>query len=250
MMEKLGHRRAFARAPTAAIPNAPNAANYDEAKAQSLPGAARSAETGQRQAGEVPRRTGGRSAARNSWSCSTARSTAACRSTCPRSPGRSSDRATRRRRRREAVCSASSSATSTTPAIPLINVDIEVELTTPAGAKGVPVIIEFFPFEFGGAHSAAPPPPTWQEQVIARGWAYAILSPSSTSRPTTAPGSPRGIIGLVNKGQPREPDDWGALQRLGLGRVARCSTIWKPIRTWMRNAPSSRACRASARRRW
>ena len=36
-------------------------------------------------------------------------------------------------------------------AYPLINVDIEAELTTPQrDAKGVPVIVEFFPFEFRG----------------------------------------------------------------------------------------------------
>src|SRR4051812_46009727 len=33
---------------------------------------------------------------------------------------------------------------------PLISVDIEAELTTPKGAKRVPVIVEFFPFEFRG----------------------------------------------------------------------------------------------------
>ena len=75
-------------------------------------------------------------------------------------------------------CSASSSVTSTTRAYPLVNVDIEAELTTPRDAKGVPVIVEFFPFEFRGRFPP-PPSPTWQEQVIARGWAYAILSTST-----------------------------------------------------------------------
>ena len=35
-------------------------------------------------------------------------------------------------------------------------------------------------------------------------------------RPTTAR-DPRGIIGLVNKGQPRKPDDWGALRAWAWG---------------------------------
>ena len=70
---------------------------------------------------------------------------------------------------------------------PAINVDIELYLTTKAGAKGVPVIIEFFPPEWA-ARIPPQPSPSWQEQVIARGWAYAIfLRPAS--RPTTAPGS-------------------------------------------------------------
>jgi hypothetical protein len=98
---------------------------------------------------------------------------------------------------------------------PLINVDIEVELTTPRDARGVPVVVEFFPFEFRGRFPA-PPPPTWQEQVIARGWAYAIIS-TSTIQADNGAGLSRGIIGLVNKGQPRSPDDWGALRAWAWG---------------------------------
>jgi hypothetical protein len=98
---------------------------------------------------------------------------------------------------------------------PLVNVDIEAELTTPLGAKGVPVIVEFFPFEFRGRFPA-PPSPSWQEQVIARGWAYAILS-TNTIQADNGAGLTRGIIGLVNKGQPRKPDDWGALRAWGWG---------------------------------
>src|SRR5688572_28522306 len=98
---------------------------------------------------------------------------------------------------------------------PLVNVDIEPELTTPLGAKGVPVIVEYFPFEFRGRFPA-PPSPSWQEQVIARGWAYAILS-TITIQADNGAGLTRGIIGLVNKGQPRKPDDWGALRAWGWG---------------------------------
>jgi hypothetical protein len=100
-------------------------------------------------------------------------------------------------------------------AYPLIDVNIEAELTTPKGARGVPVIVEFFPFEFRGRFPA-PPPPTWQEQVIARGWAYAILS-TTTIQADNGAGLTRGIIGLVNKGQPRKPDDWGALRAWAWG---------------------------------
>ena len=98
---------------------------------------------------------------------------------------------------------------------PLVNVDIELYLTTPAGAKGVPVIIEFFPPEWA-ARMPPQPSPTWQEQVIARGWAYAILSPTSIQADNGA-GLTRGIIGLVNKGQPRKPDDWGSLRAWAWG---------------------------------
>ncbi|HEV7608583.1 MAG TPA: hypothetical protein VGO61_14660 [Steroidobacteraceae bacterium] len=98
---------------------------------------------------------------------------------------------------------------------PLVNVDIELYLTTPAGAKGVPVIIEFFPPEWA-SRIPPQPSPTWQEQVIARGWAYAILSPTSIQADNGA-GLTKGIIGLVNKGKSRAPDDWGALRAWAWG---------------------------------
>lgn len=100
-------------------------------------------------------------------------------------------------------------------AYPLVGVDIEAELTTPKDARGVPVIVEFFPFEFRGRFPA-PPSPTWQEQIIARGWAYAILS-TSTIQADNGAGLTKGIIGLVNKGQTRKPDDWGALRAWAWG---------------------------------
>ena len=100
-------------------------------------------------------------------------------------------------------------------AYPAISVDIDLTLTTPVGAKGVPVIVEFFPAEWA-ARIPPQPKPTWQEQVIARGWAYAILSPTSIQADDGA-GLTRGIIGLVNHGQPRRPDDWGALKAWAWG---------------------------------
>jgi hypothetical protein len=100
-------------------------------------------------------------------------------------------------------------------AYPLVEVGIEVELTTPKGARAVPVVVEFFPFEFRGRFPA-PPSPTWQEQVIDRGWAYAMISTSSIQADNGA-GLTRGIIGLVNRGQPRKPEDWGALRAWAWG---------------------------------
>ena len=98
---------------------------------------------------------------------------------------------------------------------PAIAVDIDLSLTTPAGAKNRPVILEFFPVEWA-ARMPPQPSPTWQEQVIARGWAYAILSPTSIQADNGA-GLNRGIIGLMNKGQPRKIDDWGALKAWAWG---------------------------------
>ena len=58
------------------------------------------------------------------------------------------------------------------------------------------------------------PPST--EQLISGGWAYALIDPGSIQADNGA-GLTRGIIGLVNKGQPRKPDDWGALRAWAWG---------------------------------
>lgn len=58
------------------------------------------------------------------------------------------------------------------------------------------------------------PPST--EQLIADGWGYATVNPASIQADNGA-GLTRGIIGLVNKGQPRKPDDWGALRAWAWG---------------------------------
>jgi hypothetical protein len=114
---------------------------------------------------------------------------------------------------------------------PAITVDIQLTLTTPANATGpVPVIMEFGftglpggrgpgPARAGAAPPVLPPAPagpTWQQQVLAKGWGYAILSPTSIQADNGA-GLTEGIIGLVNKGQPRKPDDWGALRAWAWG---------------------------------
>jgi hypothetical protein len=52
--------------------------------------------------------------------------------------------------------------------------------------------------------------------VLARGWGYAILMPTSFQADNGA-GLTEGIIGLVNKGQPRKLDDWGTLRAWAWG---------------------------------
>jgi hypothetical protein len=52
--------------------------------------------------------------------------------------------------------------------------------------------------------------------VLARGWGYAVLIPTSFQADTGA-GLNEGIIGLVNKGQPRKLDDWGTLRAWAWG---------------------------------
>jgi hypothetical protein len=109
-------------------------------------------------------------------------------------------------------------------AFPAIKVEINLLLVTPAKAsKAVPVVMEFgyirSPFNPGpikpiGLGSASEP--TWQEQLISRGWGYAIIEPSSIQADNGA-GLTKGIIGLVNKGRRRKPYEWGALRAWAWG---------------------------------
>ena len=111
-------------------------------------------------------------------------------------------------------------------AYPAVTVDIQLTLTTPAAAAGpVPVMMElsFSPEvmamiakRFPEMAAAASKGPTWQQQVLAKGWGYAIYIPTSVQA-DKGDGLTEGIIGLVNKGQPRKLDDWGALRAWAWG---------------------------------
>jgi len=70
------------------------------------------------------------------------------------------------------------------------------------------------PFTFPQLNEDGDLPNTWQ--LVAAGWGFAMLDPASVQADDGA-GITRGIIGLVNKGQPRKPEDWGALRAWAWG---------------------------------
>ena len=95
-------------------------------------------------------------------------------------------------------------------AYPQIDVDIKATLILPANAKTpVPLLMLFSWSRIVGM------PPAVQ-QLIADGWGCMLIDPNSIQADNGA-GLTRGIIGLVNKGQPRKPDDWGALRAWAWG---------------------------------
>ncbi|MEY2408333.1 MAG: (4-O-methyl)-D-glucuronate---lignin esterase [Verrucomicrobiota bacterium] len=122
-------------------------------------------------------------------------------------------------------------------ACPSIKVEIQMTLVTPANpTRPVPVLMMFgggfggngFPRRagepaptnrfgafagFGGGTNAGP---SSTEMLIAAGWGYATINPNSIQADNGA-GLTKGIIGLVNKGQPRKPDDWGSLRAWAWG---------------------------------
>ena len=111
---------------------------------------------------------------------------------------------------------------------PAITVDIQLTVTTPAKATTpVPAMMEFglapevmasirkrFTDAQWAAYNGDTPP--WQQLVLAKGWGYAILIPT-TVQADNGEGLTQGIIGLMNHGQPRRPDDWGALRAWAWG---------------------------------
>ena len=70
------------------------------------------------------------------------------------------------------------------------------------------------PFRFPQLNADGGMPNTWQ--LIADGWGFALIDPASVQADNGA-GLTQGIIGLVNHGQPRKPDDWGALRAWAWG---------------------------------
>jgi hypothetical protein len=70
------------------------------------------------------------------------------------------------------------------------------------------------PFQFPQMNEDGDLPNTWQ--LIAAGWGFVLIDPASVQADDGA-GLTRGIIGLVNKGEPRTPEDWGALRAWAWG---------------------------------
>lgn len=108
---------------------------------------------------------------------------------------------------------------------PGIEVDIQMVLVTPAWTKKVPVMIMFgrpampsdpVPAAFARFAALRGPDPPSTEQLVGSGWGYALLNPGSV-QPDNGAGLTKGVIGLVNRWQHREPDDWGALRAWGWG---------------------------------
>jgi (4-O-methyl)-D-glucuronate---lignin esterase len=124
---------------------------------------------------------------------------------------------------------------------PDVSVDIQMTVVTPvltpaAATRPVPVMMMFggrsgMPPAAGapqpdarnvGSGREAPPNPTPTadalptEQLIADGWGYAAIIPGSIQADNGA-GLTAGIIGLINRGQRRKPDDWGSLRAWAWG---------------------------------
>jgi hypothetical protein len=134
---------------------------------------------------------------------------------------------------------------------PQLTVDIQASVTVPvSAATPVPVMVTFGGFgpprrptngqstrpssatrpgnRLMGA-SSRPVGSSWQDQAIAKGWGYATINPSSVQPDNNK--LETGIIGLTNKGQPRAPDQWGALRAWQWG-VSRLIDFFEQHADW------------------
>jgi hypothetical protein len=102
---------------------------------------------------------------------------------------------------------------------------IEAEITAPAKPVGkMPAVIDYsfvFPSNFrrpAPADGGSPPqpPPSPAVAALKRGWVYVAYYPYSVQADNGA-GLKDGIIGLVNGGKAREATEWGALRAWGWG---------------------------------
>lgn len=111
---------------------------------------------------------------------------------------------------------------------PAISVNIEMILFTPAHANGpVPVLLELaFAKDWARDNArpfAVPPPVETPEhwgvdghEALARGFGFAVLNAVGLQADEGG-GLTEGIIGLMNKGQPRGLNDWGVLRAWSWG---------------------------------
>jgi len=114
---------------------------------------------------------------------------------------------------------------------PAINIDIHADVVTPASTqgKGVPVIIggaSLHPFVFPHVkpqpgqvvHMISVPqnPPDPSRLLLEHGWGFVSWNPTEVQADSGG-ALDKGIIGLVNKGQPRKLDDWGVLRAWAWG---------------------------------
>ncbi len=101
---------------------------------------------------------------------------------------------------------------------PEITVNIAASFTVPAGVtEPVPMMLEFgFGGGFGGGRGGRGGP-SWMQQAIAHGWGYGFINPGSIQPDRGGMSLRQGVIGLTNKGEPRQPDQWGALRAWGWG---------------------------------
>jgi hypothetical protein len=97
---------------------------------------------------------------------------------------------------------------------------VQLRYTLPASARGkVPVILSFgFPegFRFPGPPRPPEPGPSYGEQLLKRGFGYAVIVANSVQEDNGGKLGD-GVIGISLRGKRRSPQDWGVLRAWAWG---------------------------------
>jgi hypothetical protein len=97
--------------------------------------------------------------------------------------------------------------------------EIALRYTLPLGARRAPLILSFGfseGFRFPGPQRPPDPGPPYTEQLLRRGFGYAVLVANSVQADNGgALGD--GVIGISLKGKSRAPEDWGVLRAWAWG---------------------------------
>lgn len=102
---------------------------------------------------------------------------------------------------------------------PQASARIALRYTLPRGKMRVPVILSFgFPegFRFPGPPRAPDPGAPYTEQLLQRGWGYAVVVANSVQADNGGLLGD-GVIGISLAGRKREPEDWGVLRAWAWG---------------------------------
>lgn len=102
---------------------------------------------------------------------------------------------------------------------PQASARISVRYTLPDRPERVPVMLSFgFPegFKFPGPPRPADPGPPYGEQLLKRGWGYAVVVANSIQADNGGE-LKTGVIGISLRGRPRGPEDWGVLRAWAWG---------------------------------
>jgi hypothetical protein len=110
--------------------------------------------------------------------------------------------------------------TADNSAFPAASAVIQLRYTVPANAKGkVPLFLSFgFPegFRFPGPPRPPEPGPSAPEQLLAAGFGYGVVVANSIQADNGG-GLDDGVIGISLRGQKRSPEDWGVLRAWAWG---------------------------------
>lgn len=102
---------------------------------------------------------------------------------------------------------------------PQASATIAVRYTLPADRGHVPVMLSFgFPegFKFPGPPRPADPGAPYGEQLLRKGWGYAVVVANSIQADNGGE-LKTGVIGISLRGRPRRPGDWGVLRAWAWG---------------------------------